>query len=355
MTVNLGSMRDEVRRMTARYTEAQMTTAQIDNYINLAYTIHFPESFKNTKLTKPYVFLTTPNVDTYPFVYENGLKTTPSGDPVPGNIQISPPIDCQGYPLRYFQDRSTFYNLWPKLSVNQQVGVGGNLATVAYTGTIPSTPFYRAETDIFGNVTEPGVIFSAIDPNTQSSSNAFVFTATDQPLPGSNTGNIIDVNGNDIGDVDYITGDFNFTLTGTDVIPAGNVIYAAVVPYQSSRPVDMLFYNQQIILRPCPQQVYQVTCQISQQPTDLIGTNAMPELKEWYLFICAWAAKLIYTSFPDEVGMSYLMPIWQEQMQMAQRRTLRQLSTQRAETIFSSPGWGRNRASAFYGTSYSGN
>lgn len=355
MTVNLEMMENTVRRMTARYTEAQMTTAQIDNYINLAYTIHFPESFKNTKLTKPYVFLTTPNVDTYPFVYESGLQTTPAGVPVPGNIQISPPVYCQGYLLRYFQNKTTFYNLWPKLSVNQQVGVGGNGIGVAYTGTIPSTPFYRAETDIFGNVTEAGVIFSAIDPNTQSSSNSFVFTATDQPVTGSNIGNLVDVSGNILGTVNYITGAFSFTLNGTDTIPAGNVIYAAVVPYQSSRPVDILFYNQQIILRPCPQQVYQVEFDISQQPTDLIGANSIPELKEWYLFICAWAAKLIYTDFPDEVGMSYLMPIWQEQMQMAQRRTLKQLGTQRSETIFSAPGWGRNRASAFYGTAYSGN
>jgi hypothetical protein len=355
MTVNLLMMENTVRRMTARYTEAQMTTAQIDNYINLAYTLHFPESFKNTKLTKPYVFLTTPNVDTYPFVYQSGLQTTPAGVPVPGNIQVTPPVYCQGYLLRYFQDKTTFYNLWPKLSVNQQVGVGGLDDGIAYTGTIPSCPFYRAETDIFGNVTEAGVIISAIDPNTQSSQNPFVFTATDRPIAGSNTGDLVDINGNDVGDVDYITGGFNFTPNGTDTIPAGNVIYASVVPYQSSRPVDVLFYNQQIIMRPCPQQVYQVEFQISQQPTELIGANAMPELNEWYLFICAWAAKLIYTDFPDDQGMSYLMPIWQEQMQMAQRRTLRQLSSQRAATIFSDPGWSRNSASYFYGTAYSGN
>ncbi len=355
MTVNLTMMENEVRRMTARYTESQMTTAQIDQYLNLAYTIHFPASFKNTKLTKPYTFLTTPNVDTYPFVYESGLSTTPAGVAVPGNIQITPPIYCQGYELRYFQDKTTFYNLWPKLSVNQQIGVGGNAATIPYNLNIPSIPFYRAEQDIFGNVTIPGVIISAENPNTQSSNDPFVFTATDVPQVGSNIGKLFDVSGNDVGTVDYITGDVVLTPNGTDVIPAGETIYAAVVPYQSSRPVDILFYNQQITLRPCPQQVYQVEYQISQQPTAMMNGTDMPELNEWYLFICAWAAKLIYTSFPDEAGMAYLLPIWQEQMQLAQRRTLKQLGTQRAQTIFSAPGWGRNRASAFYGTAYSGN
>jgi hypothetical protein len=62
--VSLTQMQNTVRRMTARYTEAQMPTSQINLYLNLAYTIHFPLQFKNLKLTKPYVFTTVPNVDT---------------------------------------------------------------------------------------------------------------------------------------------------------------------------------------------------------------------------------------------------------------------------------------------------
>jgi hypothetical protein len=98
--------------------------------------------------------------------------------------------------------------------------------------------------------------------------------------------------------------------------------------------------------------VFQVEFQISQQPTQLIAAGDAPELDEWYLFICAGAAKLIYTDFPDPDGMDYLMPIWQEQLQLANRRTLRQYGTQRASTIFSQPG--RPLASWFYGTEYSG-
>ncbi|MEK7111961.1 MAG: hypothetical protein AAB875_01410, partial [Patescibacteria group bacterium] len=138
MTVTLSDMRGTTRRMTARYTEQQMTTAQIDRYINLAYTIHFPEQFKNSKLTKPYTFMTVPNVDTYDFPYQSGF-TNQAGDPTPGNITISPPVYCQGYILRYSQDKTTFYNRWPNLSVNQQINVGKNNLG-PYLGTIPSTP-----------------------------------------------------------------------------------------------------------------------------------------------------------------------------------------------------------------------
>jgi hypothetical protein len=328
--------------MSGRYTEQQMTTTQIDLYINLFYTLHFPEQFKNIKLTKPYTFTTVPNVDTYDFVYETGVSQDANGVDIPGNIQISPPVYCQGYLLRYYQDKTTFYNRWPKLSVNQQIGTGTGVPADTYTGTIPSTPFLRAQLDVFGNVTEPAVIISGSDDS------GFSFVLTDIPVVSSNSGKIVNENGLQVGIVNYLTGAFTFSLT----IPANVTIYASVVPYQASRPVEMLFYNQQIVLRPVPLQVYQIEFQISQQPTQLISANAAPELDEWYQFICAGAAKLIYADFPDPEGMDYLMPIWQEQLQIAQRRTLRQLGTQRVQTIFSQPG--RPFSSWFFGTEYSG-
>ena len=89
--VSLTQMENTVRRMTARYDEAQMSTAQIDIYINLAYTLRLPEQFKNLKLTKPYTFLTIPNVDTYDFIYEeNPVNSNPTQNTTafPGAIML---------------------------------------------------------------------------------------------------------------------------------------------------------------------------------------------------------------------------------------------------------------------------
>jgi hypothetical protein len=162
----------------------------------------------------------------------------------------------------------------------------------------------------------------------------------------------VDAQGIVVGSVNYLRGDYTFTVANSAVIPAGDKIYASVVPYQPSRPTDVLFYNQQLTLRPVPRQVYQMEFQISQQPTQLIAEGNAPELDEWYLFICCIAAKLIYTDFPDPEGMAQMMPIYQDQLQMAQRRTLRQLGSQRASTIFSAPV--RPWASWFMGDQYSG-
>ena len=354
--VSLSQMQTTVRRMTARYSPQQLSDTQINNYINLAYTLHFPEQFKNLKLTKPYVFNTVPNVDTYDFIYQDGLVQTPNSTPeepkfYPGNIQITPPVYCQGYILRYYQDKTTFYNRWPKLTVNQQIGTGTGSPT-PYAGTIPvGKPFLRAQLDIFGNVTEAAVIISAF--NTIGGTNNTVgVVLTDFPQANSDIGQLLDENSNNVGTVNYITGAYSFTLAGSAVIPSTDTIFASVVPYQSSRPTDVIFYNQQITLRPVPQQVYQMEFQISQQPTQLIAASQAPELDEWYKFICALAAELIYQDFPDPEGMAYLQPIIDEQRLLAQRRTLRQMGSQRAQTIFSQPG--RPLASWFWGTEYSG-
>lgn len=349
--VTLDMMRTTTRRMTARYTPTSMPDTQLDTYLNLFMTLHFPLHFKNIKLTKPFVFNTTPNVDTYDFPYEvNPINETgQTATASPGFISINPPVYCQGYILRYYQDLTTFYNRWPNLSVNQQIGQGSGMADTVYQGTIPSTPFYRAQLDIFGNVTQAGVTISVFNSGNMTNVN---YVLTDVPLSNSDVGSLVDSTGTSVGEVNYITGAYYFEPQNGFSFPSSANIYAAVVPYQSSRPTDVLFYNQQIVFRPCPMQVYQVEFQISQQPLQLIESGSAPELSEWYLFICAGAAKLIYTDFPDPEGMSYLEPIWQEQLQLAQRRTLRQLGSQRTQTIFSQPG--RPLASWFMGTEYSG-
>jgi len=355
--VSLEQMRNTVRQQTARYDEAQMSTAQIDYFINLAYTLRLPLQFKNEKLTKPYVFYTTPNVDTYDFPYEeNPISGNPrqTATVSPGYVQLTPPVFCQGYQLGYYQDTRTFYNRWPQLSVNQIINSGGKGVGVAYTGTIPNFPFYRAQLDIFGNVTNPGVVISADVINPQSAVSAYTLRLTDIPIVGSpnNEGDLIDETGAAIGTVNYLTGAYSFTLPGTQVIPSDATIYASVVPYQASRPIDVLFYNQQLVFRPCPRQVYKVEFTVSQQPTQLIAAGDAPELNEWYLFVCAMASELIYIQYPDPEGMAYLQPTIDQQRSEAQRRTLKQLSTQRSQTIFSQRG--RPLAGYFYGSEYGG-
>lgn len=331
--VTLSEIRTEVRRITGRYNSAQLTDTQIDTYINRFYTLQFPEEFKTYKLTSPYIFTTVPNVDCYNFPYQNGL---PGGNP--GNITIFPPVFCQGYQLCYYQDKSVFYNRWPKLTNAFQINTGDG--TVGpYTGIIPFTPMLRANVDIFGNVVQAGVLLTA-------NNSGFTLVATDQPRDDlqdnppivSDLGDLIgpQMDENEDNFVNYITGEYSFTTTVP--IPANTPIQFQGVPYEPSRPIDVLMYNNLIIFRPVPADSYQIEFQVSRQPTDLMANSDSPEMNEWYLFIALGAAKLVYTAFPDPEGEQVCLRQFEEQRLIAQRRTLKQISSsQRAATIFSTP------------------
>lgn len=337
---SLQDIRNKVRRVTARYTQESLTDSQIDNYVNTFYLYELPENFRNLKLLVPFNFTTTPNVACYDFPYQEGF-TDPNGNSSPGYNNIKPPVFCQGYLLRYFQDRTSFYSIWPKRTQIYQIGTGDG--TVGpYTGIIPFAPMLRADQDIYGNVTEPNVIFSAQN----ITDNNFILTATDSPQQvingpigtayapsdvGDLVGNLL-VEGSN---VNYITGQFSFTTTVP--IPSGIPINVQAIPYMPSRPVDVLFYNQQLTFRPVPTDVFQVEIQAMMLPTQLLSSIATPQLNEWWQYLALGASKLVYTDFPDPEGLEYCLKLLQEQMQLVQRRTLVQLSTQRAQTIFSTP------------------
>ena len=340
----LQDIRNKVRRVTARYTQESLNDAQIDDYINTFYLLEFPENIRNLKLLVPFTFTTTPGVACYDFPYQAGF-TDPNGLPSSGYSNIKPPAYCQGYLLRYFQDKTQFYAVWPKRTQIYQIG-SGNGTTGPYIGMIPFAPMLRAEQDIYGKVTEANVIISAQQGNKETDGASFVFTATDNPvqrLSGpigstvyspSDTG-YLSSNGQNLPNsfINYITGEFQ--LNTTTEIPNGVPINVQAIPFMGSRPVDFLFYNQQMIVRPVPADVYQIEVQGVMTPVAMIANSDFPQLDEWWQFLALGAAKLVYTDYPDPEGLEYCMKLFQEQLLLAQRRSLVQFSTQRANTLFS--------------------
>src|SRR6185503_19830629 len=146
---NLQQIRQKVRKVTGRSNTAQLTDERIDSYINTFYTEELPENIRTLKLKVPYVFTTVPNVDTY------NLPVNSDTIVVDGNttftqayVSIQPPAYCAGYQMRYFQDKSLFYNKWPKNVQLFQINSGGN--TVDDPVNYPFiTEFYQGYTPYF--------------------------------------------------------------------------------------------------------------------------------------------------------------------------------------------------------------
>ena len=68
------SIEKKVRRLTASASEASLSSADIQNAVNLFYSNDFPYAIKIDQQRSVYKFLTIPNVDRYPVDVNNLLK-----------------------------------------------------------------------------------------------------------------------------------------------------------------------------------------------------------------------------------------------------------------------------------------
>jgi hypothetical protein len=96
-----------------------------------------------------------------------------------------------------------------------------------------------------------------------------------------------------------------------------------------------MFFNQEFTLRPVPDIAYEVRFIGLQQPTTLLNTTDTPSFTEWWQLIAYGAALKIFIDQSDMEQYSQLYPIFQEQINLAMRRALKQLSNQRVQTPYS--------------------
>ncbi len=305
----LGNIRAKIRKVTARPSADQITDAEIDAYINTYYVLDLPETLRLLDLKDNYNFTTVPNVDTYNF---------PRND----YLSVNPPAYIAGYQMVWMQDQETFFRVWPKLQ-SRIVVSSGNGTAGPYVFTMAPNPILRSYVD----PTVPG----------NNISNILISAST-----GSSTTVIAQDNGSggflapSVGTIDYISG--AVTVTFSAPVPAGAQIIAQITPYASSRPTTCLFFKDKFIMRPVPDIAYQVTVECYRTPSALLAVNSTPELNEWWQLLAYGAALKIFTDNADFDQYANFRPIYEEQLLLCQRRTLKQYQNQRAATIYSQPG-----------------
>lgn len=313
---NLQTIRDKFRNVTGQLSPAQIADSTIDQYINTFYVYQLPMYLPLTNMKQTYTFYTNALQDVYDF---------------PRNefTFVQPPAYCAGYQLFFSQSREQFYRTWPKLNFLQQVGTGDG-ATTAFAFTLTNVPILRASTN-----------------ETATLSSDFLLSSVD------NLGNSIQVVDNGtgglveqgtfsptIGTINYQTGavTVDFSLLAVPQTPAnGQVINAQYVPTNPSRPTAVLFFQDQFILRPVPDQVYQFRIDAWKMPGQFDSTNPFqdPQVNEWWLAIAYGAADLFFADNSDFDNMQRYRPLMQEQLKLINRRTIKQQTNQRASTIYS--------------------
>jgi len=358
------AIRNKVRLITRSLSEAQLSTAKIDQYINTYMLYDFPETLRLFNLKTTFSFYTLPFVDTY-------STTTNPASPLYNftnkYITTDSPIYIAGYNALFSQSREQFYGIYPLVNSIASIGVTGNGSVNYFQGVVNSqqanvpqnstqlitllqnnvlfssidsngnglamqdSPILDATT---GNPTHFGLLYNALATN-ENAYNAILnpngIPVLSLPAPYQSNANFPSTNY-----INYLTGQYYVTFPTAPA--AGVPINSQTVPQNAALPQALLFYDGSFVVRPVPDQSYRVDMEVWKQPTELLAANQSPELSEWWQLIAFNSAKKVFEDRMDYDSINLIMPSLKEQEVLVLRRTIVQNTTQRVATIYSEQG-----------------
>ena len=306
----LSNIRKKVRRLTRKPSDAQITDAEIDEYINTFILYDFPEYLKMQFLKTTFTFYTTPYIDTY--TTNTTIPTDPLYNFKNKFVTTTRPAYVAGKPLVFTQNREQFYSIYPMPSQIKSIGVAGNGVTFVYSGVLSSYPILRNS-----------VSFTSIDAN----NNALVLVDNGLgtlTIPGDAVAR---------GTINYVTGVYtNITFLN----PPKNMaaINSQTYAYTPSLPQSICFFDDSFIIRPVPDAAYAIQLEVFRRPLMLLAAGQEPELAEWWQYIAYGATKKILEDGLDDESVQRIMPEFKKQESIILYRTVNQQTQQRASTIY---------------------
>jgi hypothetical protein len=318
----------KVRRLTASASEAALSSFDIAQAINLFYNNDFPYAIKIDQQRSVYKFLTIPNVDRYP-VDVNNLQG------------FRAPIYFEGIQGNFFKNRDQLYNLYPRYPTKFQP-IAGDGITTSFTFIlfgnnqnpfpqpnfgILSTQLVIGGIDVNGNpiriIDDGGAVVNAygIGSNTTTGqllfinqnnvgNNVYLDSLNQQhpaipplsPLPVPSPP--LSLTPQYCGTVNYVT--TQITVNFPVAPAAGTMINVWAATYQVGRPYNLLFWNNELTIRPVPDNVYLCEVEVYQTPAQFMSTTDNPVLNQWAQYIAYGAASEILRDRQDMEGVANL-------------------------------------------------
>jgi len=324
----LQDIRDKVRQLTGRKSTVQLTNSQIDFQINNYYLNHFPLQLRTIDLRSEYNFTTQPNVDVYPF---------------DGNLvqSFGPTAYIEGYAAMFFQDRTVFHSMYPYIRNDIFItrGDGTNGATTPYTGIITPRPILKGSVLIYAQT----AFSSSVSLVDGSDGNLYQSLSTTL-IPTVPVGTVM-------GTINYETGAVSFKFGDTIQfnVPDGAEIRCQSKQYFANRPTGVLYFDNQIVLRPVPDRCYNVQLIVYLVPTALAGNGSSPVLNEWWETLAYGASKKIFENQKDLESVEQMDKLLSDSFIEIGRRQWYQMQPQGTKTIYNMPIYGLNSPYAFTG------
>lgn len=369
----LQAIETKVRRITRSPSEAQLTTADLQNYINTFVVYDFPEHLRTFNLRTTFTFYTNPYQDEYPT--NQASFGNPVANPTIVNnplynfqnkyLTVHPPCYVSGYQVLFSQSREQFYGIYPKINSIAQTGFTGDGITTQFSGVVNSNQaIVPASFQQQIGLLQRNVLFDSVSTSLAG------ISLVDVPVIDAATGNPTAI-GNlydpasaayqaalvtpptvaftapfapGTGIVNYATGAYTVNFS---VAPrVGASINSQTVPTALAIPKAILYYNNKFVVRPVPDQPYRIDIEVYQRPSALLDSAQTPELEEYWQYIAFMASKKIFEDRMDMESVQMILPACKEQERLCLRRTLVQYSNERTATIYtettgpSTGGWG---------------
>jgi hypothetical protein len=388
-----------VRRLIKTPSNSSITDDLIIDYINRFVIMDVDARMQLFDFKTKYQFQTQPGVDQYNMpLYdvqiESGSQSINMYSVYQGFVG---PAYIGGVQVHLETQKDKFFSVWPKIVQQSFVVAQGDGTIGPYTLQIPfigppSLPLNpQVNALLRGHVDISGIIATGqnIDPPIGTGLNTFIeevpvtsvdsavyFTAT-----GSDGNNIVvadsgqfltsDVNygllmkpgkaplGNTalaggytttLNTINYISG--QAVVTFPSAIPSGANINAQCYFFQCGLPRAILYYNNTLVLRSPPSTQYLVELDAYLSPAAFLTTNAALPFGYMAEYLSLGAARKILSDTGDGEQLAFYEPRFQEQEKLVWKRSQRQWTATRTQTIYSQSNSGLNGANNLSGSAY---
>jgi hypothetical protein len=372
-----------IRRIVKSPSNAVITDALLIDYINRFWIMDVDARIQLFDLKSKYQFQTTPGVDKYNMpLYD--VQIQPGAQSIgmyPVYQGFVAPVYINGIQVPFQTQKMQFYNIWPNIVQNLGlVGVGDGTPG-PYTLKFPILPnqppnnppfdgLLRGHIDIEGiiatnNNVDPPIADSTYAqtlipsiPTTSIDSAVFITTlnTAGQNIVVADSGVFLDTNVNcgllmtpgnaPYGNVplpggytatnnivNYFTGEAYVTFN--EIVPAGNNINAQCFYYQSGLPRGVLYYDNMLTLRSPPDIQYLVEIDAYLSPAAFLNTSQAIPFGYMAEYIARGSARKLLSDTGDIEQFQFYEPLFREQEMLVWKRSQRQFTATRTESIYS--------------------
>ena len=373
-----------VRRIIKSPSNATISDNLIIDYINRFWINDVDARIQLFDLKTSYQFQTQPGVDAYNMPLYS-VQTQPGAQTIgmfPVYQGFVTPAYINGIQVPLQTQKNSFYNIFPDVVQNLAVVAVGNGTAGPYTinfGLLPNNPsplnpplagLLRGHIDITGIIG----LGQNIDPPLQDTNTAqtsipavattsvysrvFITTSTGT---GANmivqdSGQFLDTEVNygllmSPGPAPYgnttLPGGYSLTsntinyfsgiakVTFPDVVPAGQNISAQCFYFQTGLPRSILFYDNTLTLRSPPDTQYLVELEAYLSPAAFLNTSQAIPFGYMAEYIARGAARKMLSDTGDVEQFMFYEPLFKEQELLVWKRSQRQWTNNRTETIYS--------------------